>query len=90
MLHLNTIFQAERLDPNLVNLVRHKDKRFQEEEKSVFDVWYSERFEKYQSVQRQRNKFDVGEIVVSFVDFQFGRNLVCWIISCAISTTVDH
>jgi hypothetical protein len=53
MLHLNAIFQAEGLDQNLVQLVRHKDQRFQKEGKSVFDVWYSEResFEKYQSVQ---------------------------------------
>ena len=69
MLHLNTIFQAEGLDPTLVQLVRHKDQRFQKEGKSVFDVWYSERerFEKYQSVQGQKNKFDVGGVVASFV-----------------------
>jgi hypothetical protein len=62
MLHLNTIFQAEGIDPNIVQLVRHKDQRFQKEGKSVFDVWHSERprFEKYQSVQGQKNKFDVG------------------------------
>jgi hypothetical protein len=69
MLHLNAIFQAEGLDPNVVQLVRHKDQRFQKEGKSVFDVWYSERerFEKYQSVQGQKNKFDVDGIVASFV-----------------------
>jgi hypothetical protein len=68
MLHLNAIFQAEGLDQNLVQLVRHKDQRFQKEGKSVFDVWYSERerFEKYQSVQG-RYKFDVGGVVASFV-----------------------
>ncbi len=69
MLHLNTIFQAEGLDHKLIKLVRHKDKRFQKEGKSVFDVWYSERkrFEEYQRVQRPRNKFDDGEMVASFV-----------------------
>ena len=41
LLHLNEIFQAEGLEPNLVQLVRHKDQRFQKEGKSVFDVWYS-------------------------------------------------
>ena len=77
MLHLNAIFQAEGLDPSDVQLVRHKDARFQKEGKSVFDVWYSERerFEKYQSVQGQRNKFDVGGIVASFVVSNSGETL---------------
>jgi hypothetical protein len=70
MLHLNAIFQAEGLNPNLVQLIRHTDKkRFQKEEKSLWDVWYSERerFAKYQSVQGQKNKFDVGGVVASFI-----------------------
>jgi len=69
VLRLNAIFQAEGLDPDLIQLVRHKDQRFQKEGKTVFDVWYSERerFEKYQSVQGPKNKFDVGGVVASFV-----------------------
>src|SRR4051812_40358100 len=49
MLHLNAIFEAEGLKPNRIQLIRHKDQRFQKEGKSVFDVWCSERerFEKY-------------------------------------------
>jgi hypothetical protein len=78
MLHLNAIFQAEGLDPNVVQLVRHTDqKRFQKEGKSVFDVWYSERerFEKYQSVQLPKDKFDVGGVVASFVVPNSGETL---------------
>jgi hypothetical protein len=69
MLHLNTIFEAEGLDPERIQLVRHKDPRFQKEGKTVFDVWFSdrERFEKYQSVQRRKDAFDVSGFVASFV-----------------------
>src|SRR5258708_20304137 len=67
MLLLNTIFEAEGLDPNRVQLVRHKDARLRG--RSLFDVWYSERekFEAYQSIQRPRNPFDEGGLVASFL-----------------------
>jgi hypothetical protein len=69
MLHLNTIFEAEDLDPSRIQLVRHKDPRFQKEGKTVFDVWSSEieRFEKYQSIQSRKNTFDEGGLVASFI-----------------------
>jgi hypothetical protein len=69
MLHLNTIFETEGLEPNRIQLIRHKDKRFRKEGKTVFDVWYAERerFEKYQSVQRRKNAFAESGLVASFV-----------------------
>jgi hypothetical protein len=67
MLHLNSIFQAEGLDPDRIQLIRHKDARLKG--KSLFDVWFSERakFEAYQSVQGPKNAFNVGGLVASFV-----------------------
>jgi hypothetical protein len=67
MLTLNALFQAEGLDPERIQLIRHKDARLKE--KTLFDVWYSERekFEAYQSVQGPKNSFRVGGLVASFV-----------------------
>ena len=69
MLRLNTIFEAEGLDPARIKLIRHKDPRFRKEGKTVFDIWSSDkvRFEKYQSVQSKKNAFDEGGSVASFV-----------------------
>jgi hypothetical protein len=77
MLRLNTIFQAEGLDPTHIQLVRHKDKRFKKEGKSVFDIWFSERdrFHEYQRVQRKKNAFDVDGLVASFVVPNSGETL---------------
>jgi hypothetical protein len=75
MLLLNTIFQAAGLDPNNIQLIRHKDARLKG--KTLFDVWYSQRaeFEAYQSVQGPKNAFDVGGFVASFVATRFGETV---------------
>lgn len=70
MLKLNKIFEAEGLDHNTIQLIRHNDDRVRKSEgKSIFDIWFSDlpRFESYQSVQRNRFAFDVGGWVASFV-----------------------
>jgi hypothetical protein len=67
MLLLNTIFQAEGLDPNRIQLIRHKDARLKG--KTLYDVWHSQRaeFEAYQSVQGPKNSFEIDGLVASFV-----------------------
>jgi hypothetical protein len=67
VLLLNTIFQAEGLDPGRVQLIRHKDARLKG--KSLFDVWFNEidKFDAYRSVQGPKNAFNVGRLVASFV-----------------------
>lgn len=77
MLRLNTIFEAEKLDPTRIQLIRHKDHRLKKEGKTVFDIWRSEKtaFEKYQSTQRKKNAFDKGGLVASFVVSNWGETL---------------
>lgn len=69
MLRLNTIFEAENLDPALIQLIRHKDDRLQKlRGQSAFEFWRTDRtaFETYQSSQRRKNAFDVGGFEASF------------------------
>lgn len=69
MLRLQTVFEAEGLDPTGIQLVRHKDRRFRREGRTIFDVWFSdrERFENYQRIQSRKYAFDEGGLVASFV-----------------------
>lgn len=69
MLHLNSIFEVEGLDPGQIQLIRHvDDSRLH---KPVFEFWHNNRreFEAYQSSQPRKNAFNVGGFVASFVSY---------------------
>ena len=66
MLTFNDLLSLEGVDPAQVRLVRHQDNRVKPGR--LYEAWRNDRstFERYQSVQ-QRNVFDVGDLVASFI-----------------------
>jgi hypothetical protein len=67
MLTFNAVLRHEGIDPKVVRLVRHQDKR-RAGRPTPYNLWRANdgRFETYQKIQG-RKVFDVGNILASFV-----------------------
>jgi hypothetical protein len=75
MLKLSDLLRGESIDPDRVQLIRHKDARLKG--RSLHDVWRSEPdlFDGYQAIQTKRNAFSVSGILCSFVVTDLGETL---------------
>ena len=86
MLTFNDLLSLEGVDPAQVRLVRHQDNRVKPGR--LYEAWRNDRsaFERYQSVQ-QRNLFDVGDRVASFIVTEARKTVLVGLYEVAGITT---